>query len=292
MSEKLPAEKTIVDGVLARVGEFVQQGTLQLPRDYAAGNALRAAWLILQDKVDKDNRPVLMVCKRDSISYALLRMVVEGMNPAKDQCYFIAYGDKLTYQRSYFGAMMLAKRANQDIDDFPAQVVYSSDTFEVEIVHGKTLIKKHVMKGWGQAKGDIIGAYCQVVFRTGKIFSTTLMTMEQIKQAWSQSKMRPVADNGAIKPGTTHDKFTVDMCLKTVISKACKPIINSSSDTGILGQFIREDLAMEFPAEERLDNEIAARANAEVIDVDTETGEVKQQAETAPASDEPVVAGF
>lgn len=297
MSEKNLQERTVVDGVLKKVNEFVNEGTLNLPTDYSPGNALRSAWLILQDLTDKDGKPALEVCTRDSVAHSLLKMTVEGLNPEKKQAYFIVYGKKLQCQRSYFGSQVLAKRVNPNIADFPAQVVYAGDTFDVEVVRGKTRIRRHLMKNWGSPKSEIVGAYCDVVDKNGKTISTTLMTIEQIKQAWAQSKMKPVADDGNIKTGTTHDKFTVDMCIKTVISKACKPIINGSSDAGLLGKFIQDEIDRERPAEERLDEEMAEEANAKVIDVDTETGEVKQQAggqesETAPAADEQVEAGF
>ncbi len=71
---------------------------------------MKSAWLILQAAVDKDKKPVLEVCSKNSIANALLDMVVQGLNPAKKQCYFIAYGNGLACQRSYFGTMAVTKQ--------------------------------------------------------------------------------------------------------------------------------------------------------------------------------------
>jgi recombination protein RecT len=40
---------------------------------------------------------VLQACTRDSIANALLDMAVQGLNPAKKQGYFIAYGKQLVF---------------------------------------------------------------------------------------------------------------------------------------------------------------------------------------------------
>ena len=51
-----------------------------------------------------------------------------------------------------------------------------------------------------------------------------------------------------------HDKFTADMCERTVINKACKPIINSSSDKSIIAQYAeKSDLdLLEAETEEKI----------------------------------------
>ena len=92
------------------------------------------------------------------------------------------------------------------------------------------------------------------------------MTIDEIKQAWRQSKMNPLDDNGNIKAGSTHGKFTGEMALKTVINRTCKAIINSSSDNALLLERINraEDLADRADAE----MEIEEQANTgDVIDI-------------------------
>ena len=60
-------KKDVVDIVEGRVKHFISDGSLHLPAGYSPGNAMKAAWLILQDTVDKDKRPVLTTCTKDSI---------------------------------------------------------------------------------------------------------------------------------------------------------------------------------------------------------------------------------
>ena len=110
--QAVAVRKDIVDSVMTRIEELQGSGRLQFPANYSPANALMSAWLMLQNTKDKNDKPVLQTCSRDSIYNALLDMVVQGLNPVKKQCYFIAYGSALTCQRSYFGAALLAKRTN------------------------------------------------------------------------------------------------------------------------------------------------------------------------------------
>ena len=86
MSEKTKAltPKTIIKDVEATVQNYVNEGNLVLPDNYAVGNAMRAANLILSETKDKDKKPALEVCTNQSISRALLRMIVLGMVHPED----------------------------------------------------------------------------------------------------------------------------------------------------------------------------------------------------------------
>lgn len=259
--------KQYTDMVETRVAELVNSGGIHLPADYSAANAVRAAFLKLQDVQTKDKQPVLAACTRHSITNALLSMVVQGLNVDKNQGYFIAYGDALTFQRSYFGAMAVARRVNPNIaaDGFAYAVVYEGDDFEFSIRRGKRVVEVHRQRLENIDKGKIIAAYCEVYGTDGQLIHSELMTMDEIKQAWRQSKMYPVDEKGNIKTGSTHDKFTADMALKTVINKTTKPIINSSSDRALLSA-VRG--ALEIADEHVARAEAAEHANGEIIDLD------------------------
>ena len=88
-------EKNITDNVLGRVKELEATGNIMLPKNYNPGNALKSAFLILSETVDKDKKPVLQSCSQVSICNALLDMCLQGLSPVKKQCYFIAYGGNL-----------------------------------------------------------------------------------------------------------------------------------------------------------------------------------------------------
>lgn len=280
-------KKTDMEAITKRVQQFINNGELTLPADYSPENAMKSAWLMLQETVDRDKRPALQVCTRESVYNALLSMVVQGLNPDKKQCYFIVYGNKLMCQRSYFGSMHVAKLVDPDIVDIYAQTVYADDEFEYEIYIGKEVVTKHVQKLQNIQPDKIIGAYATIVYKDGRELST-VMTFDQIKQAWKQSPTKPIDDKGNIKAGSTHEKFTADMCEKTVINKACKYVINSSSDKSIIGRFAREMDAELKEAE--IDQEITDNANQEFIDIDytvTDATEATTDPEPEPAQEPP-----
>jgi len=256
------------DIVANRVRECQESGELNLPENYSAENAVKQAWLVLQETVDKDYKPALSVCTRGSIANALLDMIVQALNPMKKQCYFIVYGKKLTCQRSYFGNMAIAKRVDPTIKEIIAEVVYAGDTFEYDLDRGKKTITKHSQKLANVDGTKIAAAYCVLLDADGNVMNTEIMTMEEIKKAWSQSKMKPITEKGSIRVGSTHDKFTAEMAKKTVINRACKVVINSSDDSDLLIQTIRK--ADELNAEEELKEEIDENANQEVIDIQPE----------------------
>lgn len=263
-------KKDVVDVVTERVRKFMEHGELDLPPNYSPENALKSAWLILQSTQDKDKRPALEVCTKDSVANALLDMIVQGLNPAKKQGYFIVYGNKLVFQRSYFGSMAVAKEA-AGARDIYAQVVYKGDEFLYEINRGRKKVLKHVQNIDNVDPANIIAAYCVIEFGDERPDYTEIMTINQIRKAWSKSKMNPD------KEGSTHKEFPDQMAMKTVINRACKAYINSSDDSNLLlkRHFNRTD---EELTELEVADEINANANGEIIDVeyevDQETGEI------------------
>lgn len=269
--------KDTVDIVAKRVRQFQESGQLHLPANYSAENAMKSAWLTLQSTLDKSGKPALQVCTKDSIANALLDMVVQGLNPAKKQCYFIVYGNKLICQRSYFGSMHLVKEVGGAKDVY-AQVVYKGDDFQYEINKGRKKVLKHIQKIENIKNENIIAAYCIIEFEDGRPDYTEIMTIDQIKQAWKQSPMYKDGGNG------THQKFTEEMAKKTVINRACKAFINSSNDNNLfLHAFNRAD---EEKAEQEIAEEIAENANAEVIDIQGEEVPEQSEAEQHNRTDE------
>lgn len=262
--EKSIVKRETVDVVAQRVRKFQESGQLHLPENYSAENAMKSAWLTIQETVDKDKRTALSVCTRESIANALLNMVVQALNPAKKQCYFVVYGKQLVCQRSYFGSMSVAKMVDPSIADIAAEVVYEGDTFKYQIDRGRKYITVHEQE-LGNIGKPIVAAYCVVLDRDGNIRKTEIMTWDQITQAWRQSQTKPVNDNGTIKAGSTHAKFPADMALKTVINKCCKPIINATSDSNLLLDAVHR--ADDAQAEYEVEQEIKAKANQDMLDV-------------------------
>lgn len=269
MSKELTTVKEeTLDAVSKRIKALQSQGEIHFPPDYSPQNALKSAWLILQNTVDKDKRPVLDVCTKASILNSLMDMVITGLNPAKAQGYFIAYGKQLVFQRSYFGSEALAKRIDPEIEDIIAETVYEGDDFQYEIVRGRKQILKHKQTIKSVNSGKILAAYCMVIDKNGEVKKTELMTFDEIKKAWAKSQMHPLNQDGSIKAGSTHDEFTAEMCRKTVINRTCKPIINSSNDKHLKIAAQRSEVVA---AEQEATEQIEYNANQKVIDIESES---------------------
>ena len=280
-------KRDTVDVVAERVRQFQERKEIHFPANYSPDNAMKAAWLAIQEAEDKNHKPALEVCTKNSIANALLDMVVQGLNPAKKQCYFIVYGGKLVCQRSYFGTMAVAKMVDPEIQDIVAQVVYEGDEFEYEIdQRGQKHLVKHVQKLENIDNTKIVAAYCNILW-DGREFMD-IMSIDQLKAAWKQSKMKPITDKGDIKADSTHGKFTTDMAIKTVVNRTCKYYINSSNDSSLVIEHF--NAADEMAEVAQLEEEIEDNANGEIIEIEAEVGD---ENEAPPEEDEdmPAAAG-
>lgn len=229
MTSEKTAEKAmqkfenISEQVLSRIEQFQKDGSMVLPKNYSVENHMKSAWLVLQATQDRTGNAALTVCTKESVANALLDMVLQGLSVSKRQGYFIVYGNKLEFQRSYFGTIALAKRAGGIIGEPVANVIYEGDDF-VYAINPKTArisIVKHEQKIDNIDNAKIKGAYALVTYPDGST-QTTIMSMAQIRTAWGQ---------GATKGNSpAHKNFSEEMAKKTVIGRACKAIINSSDD--------------------------------------------------------------
>jgi len=216
-------EKNITDNVLAKITSFVDAKQLVLPKDYSAANALKAAYLLLQDTKTRDNKPVLEVCTKESIANALLKMVVLGLNPIKKQCNFIAYGNALSCDMEYAGNIAIAKRYG--LKEIKGAVITKSEEpdfeFEVDTETGRKKITKHKRTLESIGDQNIAGAYAVYTMEDGTV-DAEIMNFKQIQAAWNQ---------GAMKGNSpAHKNFPDQMAIKTVINRACKLITRTSDD--------------------------------------------------------------
>jgi recombination protein RecT len=272
--EKAIAKRTIVDAVEDKVQKLAQKGELHLPKNYSAPNALKAAWLILQETTDKTGRPVLEVCDNNSIANALFRMIIMGLNPIKKQCDFIAYGKKLVCQPEYFGNIALVKRKAGAKEVYP-HVIYESDEFEYEIEKGITRITKHKQAFQSRVNAKYIGGYCVIEWNDDRPDHAEIMTMNEIEAAWKQGQN--YKNVGDYENGTgTHGKFTEEMIKKSVTNRACKRFINSSDDSDLIEAYNEASMAR---TEHDVQEEIEENANSEVIDIETEEPEPQSEPE-------------
>lgn len=263
----------ITDQVMGMLQKMRNAGRLDVPKEYSVANALNSAWLILQDTKDRNKRPVLQTCEQSSIVRALMNMAYLGLNPAKSQAYFIAYGNQLTLFVSYFGKMAIAKRVNPNILDITADVIYQGDRIVTAKKRGRTYISEHQHEWGNEDPSKIIGAYCTIIYRDGSE-AATIMNMDEIRKCWTFGQTKGKSD--------AHEKTPDQMAMRTVINRALKPIINSSDDTTLLGQAIHE-VEMDEARAER-DAQIDTNTHIENVSF-----EVLPEPEPEP---EPVAAAF
>lgn len=226
-----PAEikkATITDQVLRKVTALTSIGEMKIPESYSPENALKSAFLILNEQ-KVNNKPVLEACTKESIANCLFDMVIQGLSPMKKQCYFIPYADKLTLSKSYTGNMMLAKRVG-GAKSITATLIFNKDSFKYEVdpSTGYKKLKEHKQELENIDINEIKGVYATIVMEDGYSFIEP-MTMKEIETSWMQ---------GATKGNSpAHKNFRGEMAKKTVINRACKLLINSSDDADLYSDF-------------------------------------------------------
>jgi len=210
---------------------------LSLPPDYSVGNALNSAYLILSDT--SKGQPLLDKCDQGSVIKALMNMAIQGLSPAKNQCYFIPYGNQLVMQRSYFGSISVVKRLS-NVKDIQAQVVHKDDTFKIGGKDG-VLVVKEFEPSFENLDKPIIGAFAWIEDINGNR-TYTVMTKKDIDTSWSHAKTKKV-----------QNEFPEEMAKRTVINRAAKFYINSSSDNDLFVQAVNETTSNEYENDDRKD---------------------------------------
>ena len=249
-------EKQITDIVFNKVVDLQARGAIDFPNNYSVGNALKSAYLILQEAKTREKKPVLQVCTQESIANALLDMVVQGLNPTKQQCYFIPYGNQLTLSRSYLGTIALTKRL-KGVKDVVAYPIYKNDKLDIgfDILTGKTKINEFKPALDHKAQ-DLIGAL-GIVVGENEILYLEYMNMEQIRNAWNQGTMKGNSP--------AHKNFPDQMAIKTVINRVCKKYVNAADDSDKIADLISKTAE---EVDNELEIEMAENANVKELPLD------------------------
>ena len=269
-------KENALNNVMAKIETLKKDTGIVLPKNYSAANAINSAWLKLQEVKDKNGKPALEVCSKNSIIETLYNMVLQGLSSAKDQCYFVVYGTQLQLMKSYLGNIAATKRL-KGVVDVVANVIYQGDEFKYSIdpSNGRMKIIEHNQEFDNIDDDKIRGAYAIVILENQDNF-VEMMTYKQILKAWSM---------GYGKNNKTHTDFAGEMCKKTVINRACKHFTKTSDDSDALVEVINKTYEYDEKdivesTHEEVKQEIHENANKEVIDIPVEevkAEEVKQQ---------------
>lgn len=226
-------QRDIADAVTEKINVMTAQGDLTLPEGYSVGNALKSAIFKLQS-INLNGKSVFEVCTKVSIANSLLNMAVQGLSPERNQCYFIPYGNELQLQRSYFGTIAALKRANKDVYKVVCEIAHQDD----QIKWGWTDIGERYVVCidtdpiTNRDKPFELG-FCNIFSKDGELIGYTVMTWGEIQKSWKQSK---TYKEGGTSP---HAKFPEEMAKRTLIAKACKLLLNSSTSDGTNTEIIK-----------------------------------------------------
>lgn len=222
------SERQITSGINKRIEEKQDENFI-VPPNYSLGNALSNAYYELKNSSSGN---LLSQCTDESIYISLLDMVAQGLSPAKKQCYFIKYGDKVQLRRSYFGTMKVVKELNE-VKDIWAGVIFEGDVFKSEIVNGRRRFVSHE-SDWENQDNPIKGAYC-IIKDINDEEHLTIMTKKQIDKAWSKAKTKNVQVD-----------FPDQMAMRTVINRAAKSFINTSNDSSYFVEALNRTTENEY----------------------------------------------
>lgn len=222
------SERQITSGVNKRIEEKQNENFI-VPPNYSLGNALSNAYYELKNSSSGN---LLSQCTDESIYISLLDMVAQGLSPAKKQCYFIKYGDKVQLRRSYFGTMKVVKELNE-VKDIWVGVIFEGDVFKSEIVNGRRRFVSHE-SDWENQDNPIKGAYCIIKDINNEEY-LTIMTKKQIDKAWSKAKTKNVQVD-----------FPDQMAMRTVINRAAKSFINTSNDSSYFVEALNRTTENEY----------------------------------------------
>ena len=224
-------KSTMIKGAEDSILAMQAEGRLQVPPNYSVSNALNAAFLAISDTKDRNGKPAMEVCTKASIAKALLRTVVLGLTPTKDQIYYVVHANVLTSMVSYMGKAAVAKRLKGVSGEPRAQAIFKGDSVTYDIAGAYKVNLVHTSEFGNIDTNNVIGAYATINYNGQDI--SEVMTLEQCQKAWQMGAAKGVSP--------AHKGFPDEMCKKSVISRLCKMIVNTSDDSDILTDMFNDD---------------------------------------------------
>lgn len=149
--------------------------------------------------------PKLLECDPISFFACTKRAAELGLNLDGRDASLVPYGRECTLLIGYFGEQKIAMRAG-NIAKIRAEVICENDEFD----HNLGKITRHTWD-WRNPRGEVVGAYCQSIFKDGDEQSE-ILALNDILSCKARSKVQ----NGAWKTD-----FAM-MARKTAIHRLCR----------------------------------------------------------------------
>lgn len=226
-TKALPQDRFVYD-----IMQSALQAKVKVPPDYAVENAIKFAYLQIVGEGYFEK------CSQGSVFNAVLKMVVLGLNPAKEQCYFINMGGKLLCMRSWYGSIAVVKRYDLNVKRINYAVVYGGDIVKTSIIKGIRYITQHEQDISNIRNDNVIGAYALALDQNGNDYASDFMTFDEIKLSWARSTKKgeyaPILANGEINPKSDHYKHPDRFCCRTVVNRLCKALLSVTNDKALI----------------------------------------------------------
>ncbi|EPT37126.1 recombinase RecT [Streptococcus agalactiae] len=234
-------QRQVTSNVATRINQMKDSDGLMIAPKYSVSNALSSAYHALKNGglLNKD---------QDSIYNALFDMATQGLSPAKNQCYFVPYGNTVKLTRSYFGTMKVVKQL-PEVKDIYAEVIYKGDDFKIKNENGRKVFVSHDTD-WMNADNEIVGAYCIIEKEDGEKI-LTVMTKKEIDKSWSKAKTKNVQND-----------FPQEMAKRTVINRAAKQFFNTSDDNDLFVDAVNRTTENEYDNDRQVKDVTPQEANS------------------------------
>ena len=207
------------------INKNIRDNKITVPEGYNVSNEITMALMMIAQTNDKDGRPALESCSRESIMTQLRLMAQNGLSMAQKQCYPIVRKPKLCIDISYFGTISIIKRLMPGYD-VRANVIYKDDTYdyiwnEETQCYQVTNIKSSIEN----RDKPIVGAYGTIFEKaTGKVIFSEVMSWKEILTSWSHAKTDKV-----------QKEFPQEMAKRTLIQRMCKLFLNTEKMSSVEG---------------------------------------------------------
>ena len=207
------------------INKNIRDNKITVPEGYNVSNEITMALMMIAQTNDKDGRPALESCSRESIMTQLRLMAQNGLSMAQKQGYPIVRKPKLCIDISYFGTISIIKRLMPGYD-VRANVIYKDDTYdyiwnEETQCYQVTNIKSSIEN----RDKPIVGAYGTIFEKaTGKVIFSEVMSWKEILTSWSHAKTDKV-----------QKEFPQEMAKRTLIQRMCKLFLNTEKMSNVEG---------------------------------------------------------